>query len=102
MLKIKNKLKQNKQTNKQKNKSHIYAAYKRLILDLKAPANWKWENGDILNMHMDVILIEAIILLWDKLDFKTKTKKRWRRIRHYSTEVYPIIRSNTVNIYALN
>ena len=36
-----------KQTNKKK--THLYAAYKRLIADLKTPADWKWGDGKTLS-----------------------------------------------------
>jgi len=35
------------------NKTHIYAAYKRLILDLKTPPDWKWGDGEPSVMLMD-------------------------------------------------
>ena len=28
-----------------KNKTHLYAAYKRLTLEIKAHSHWKWEDG---------------------------------------------------------
>lgn len=37
-----------------KKKTHIYAAYKRLISDLKAHADWKWEDGETFFMQIDV------------------------------------------------
>ena len=37
-----------------KNETHSYAAYKRLILDLKWLPDWKWEGGESITMFMDL------------------------------------------------
>ena len=35
-----------------KNKTHIYAVYKKLTSDLKTDIDWKWEDGKIYFMQM--------------------------------------------------
>ena len=40
--------------NKLKNKTHLYAAHRKLILDLMTSADWKWEVGETFIMQMDV------------------------------------------------
>ena len=35
-----------------KNKTHIYAVYKKPTLDLKAYIDWKWEDGKLYSMQM--------------------------------------------------
>ena len=39
-----------------KNKANLYAdaAYNRLVLDLKMPADWKWGGGKTFSTPMDV------------------------------------------------
>ena len=36
----------------EKNKTHIYAVYKKPTSNLKTHTEWKWENGKIYSMHM--------------------------------------------------
>ena len=35
-----------------KNKTHIYAVYKKSTLDLKTHIDWKWEDGKIYPKQM--------------------------------------------------
>ena len=35
-----------------KNKTHIYAVYKKSILDFKTRIDWMWEDGKIYSMQM--------------------------------------------------
>ena len=35
-----------------KNKTHIYAVYKKPISDLKTHIDWKWENGKTYSMQI--------------------------------------------------
>ena len=35
-----------------KNKTHIYAVYKKPTSDLKKHKDWKWEDGKIYSMQM--------------------------------------------------
>lgn len=37
-----------------KNKTYLYAAYKRLILDWKTSTDWKWGGGETFNMQMNI------------------------------------------------
>ena len=41
-----------KRLNGYKNKSHIYAVYKKPTSDLKIYIDWKWEDGKIYSMQM--------------------------------------------------
>ena len=36
----------------EKNKTHIYALYKKPTSDLKTHIDWKWEDGKIYSMQM--------------------------------------------------
>ena len=38
----------------EKNKTNLYAAYKKFILDLKGPADWKWGSIETFIMQMNV------------------------------------------------
>ena len=38
--------------NEYKNKSHIYAVYKKPTSDLKTHIDWKWEDGKIYSIQM--------------------------------------------------
>ena len=48
-----------------KNKTHIYAAYRRPTLDLETHTDWKWKNGNQKKAGV-------AILISDKIDFKIK------------------------------
>ena len=37
-----------------KNKTHIYAAYKRLTSDLETHIDWKWGDGKSYSMQMEI------------------------------------------------
>ena len=57
--------------------SHLYAAYKRLILDIKTPADWEWEDGEpFIMLNGCQKKARVAILITDKLDFKIKTVTR--------------------------
>ena len=43
-----------KRLNGYKNKTLIYAAYKRLTLDLKTHTDWKWGHGKRYSMQMEI------------------------------------------------
>ena len=36
-----------------KNKTHIYAVYKKPTSDLKTHIDWKWEDGEMYSMQME-------------------------------------------------
>ena len=59
-----------------KTKIHLYAAYKRLILDLMIPTGWTWGNGDHYLGSRWQKKAGVAILISDKLDFKPKTVTR--------------------------
>ena len=57
----------------------LNAAYKRVILDLKTHADWKWGNGKAsYHSNRSEKKAEVAILTLDKIDFKTKTVTRDR------------------------
>jgi len=39
--------------NEYKNKTHIYAVYKKPTSDLKTYIDWKWEDGKIYSMQLE-------------------------------------------------
>ena len=65
-----------KKNKKQKNKAHKYAAYKRLISDLKTHTDWKWGDGKRYSKQMETKRNWVEILITDKIGFKTKTVTR--------------------------
>ena len=54
-----------------KNKTHIYAVYKKPTSDLKTHINWKWEDGKIYFMQLGRKR-KLAILISDKIDVKIK------------------------------
>ena len=36
-----------------KNKTHVYAVYKKPTLDLKTHIDWKWKDGKVYSMQME-------------------------------------------------
>ena len=44
---------QRQRLNEYKNKTHIYAVYKKPTSDLKSHIDWKWEDGKIYSMQME-------------------------------------------------
>ena len=64
-----------------KNKTHIYAVYKKPTSDLKTHTDWKWEDGKfhaICIFHANGKQKKAgvAILISDKIDLKIKKIKR--------------------------
>ena len=51
-------------------KTYLYAVYKRLILDLKTPSDWKWRT--IYHATGSQKKAGVAILISDKLDFKIR------------------------------
>ena len=58
--------------NRYKNKTHIFAAYKRPTSDLQTHTDWKWEYGKIYSMQMGKNKAGVAILIIDKVDLKIK------------------------------
>ena len=54
-----------------KNKTHIYAVYKKPTSDLKTCINWKWEDEKIYFMQLGSKR-KLAILVSDKIDLKIK------------------------------
>ena len=60
-----------------KNKTPIYAVYKRPISKQGTHTDWKWRAGKkIFNENRDQKKAGVAILISDKIDFKTKAVKR--------------------------
>ena len=59
-----------------KNKTHIYAVYKRTTSDLGTHTDWKWGDGKIFHANGNQKKAEVAILIPDKWDFKIKTVTR--------------------------
>ena len=60
-----------------KNKTHIYAVYKRPTLDLGTHTDWKWgDRKKIFYASGNQKKAGASILISDKIDFKIKTITR--------------------------
>ena len=57
-----------------KNKAHRYAAWMRVISDLKTHTDWKQRAGKRFYMQMETE--SWAVLISDKIDFKTKTAVR--------------------------
>ena len=56
-----------------KNKTHIYAVYKKHTLDLKTHINWKWEDGkNIFHANEKQKKARVAILISHKIDLKIK------------------------------
>ena len=90
--------------NEYKNKSHIYAVYKKPTSDLKTHTDWKWEDGKIYSMKMGSKKKAGVaILISDKIDLKIK-KITWDKEGHYIMIKGSIQEEDItiVNIYAPN
>ena len=60
-----------------KNKTSIYAVYKRPISKQRTHTDWKWRAGkNIFHANRDQKKAGVAILISDKIDFKTKAVKR--------------------------
>ena len=59
--------------NKNKNKIHIYAAYKRLTSDPKTFTDWKWRVEEIFHANGSKNKAGVAILISDKINIKIKT-----------------------------
>ena len=56
-----------------KNKTHVYAVYKKPTLDLKTHIDWKWEDGkNIFHSNAKQKTAGEATLIPDKIDFKIK------------------------------
>ena len=59
--------------NEYKNKTHIYAAYKKPTSDLKIPIDWKMKGWKyIFHVNGKQKKAGVAVLIWDKIDFKIK------------------------------
>ena len=66
--------------NGHKNKTHIYAVYKRLTSDIETHTDRKWEDGKRYSMQMKIIRKSnsLTVLLSDKIGLKIKDTTRDR------------------------
>ena len=63
--------------NRYKNKTHIYAVYKRATSDLGTRTDWKWGDGKRYSMHNGNQKKAGVaILISHRIDFKIKTITR--------------------------
>ena len=87
-----------------KNKTYIYAVYKKPTSDLKTHTDWKWEDGkNIFHANGNKKKAGVIILISEKIDLKIKKITRDKE-GHYIM-IKGSIREEyitTVNIYAPN
>ena len=65
-----------------KNKTRIYAVYKRPTSDLRKHTDWKWGDRKIFQANGNQKKAGVAILISDKIDFKTKTITRQKE-GHY-------------------
>ena len=87
-----------------KNKTHIYAVYKKPTLDLKTYINWKWEDGkNIFHANEKQKKAGVAILISEKIDLKIK-KITGDEEGHYIMTKGSIQEEDItiVNIYAAN
>ena len=88
--------------NRYENKTHLYAAYKRLTSDLKTPQTESEEMQKGINANGNANKARVAILISDKIDFKTKTVTREKE-GHYIMIKGSIQEDITiVNIYVPN
>ena len=59
-----------------KNKTLQYAAYKRLTFGQSTYMNWKWGDGKWFFILLKNRKARVVILILDKIDFKTKAIKK--------------------------
>ena len=59
-----------------KNKTPIYAAYKRPTSKQGIHTDWKWRAGEIFQANRDQKKAGVAMLISDKIDFKTRAVKR--------------------------
>ena len=87
-----------------KNKTRIYAVYKRPTSDLGTHTNWKWGDGKRFFYANGIQKKNGVeILISDKIDFKTKTVTRDKEgyyimIKGWIQEDITIININAPNI----
>ena len=55
-----------------KNKTHLYAAYKKPTSDLGTCTDWKWGDGKIFHANGNQKKAGVAILISDRIDFKIK------------------------------
>ena len=86
-----------------KNKTHIYALYKKLTLDFKTQIDWKWKDRKyIFHANGKQKKARVAILISDKIDLKIKKIARDKE-GHYIMIKGSIQEDITiVNIYAPN
>ena len=86
-----------------KNKTHIYAVYKKPTSDLKTRIDWKWEDEKIFHGSESQKKAGVAILISDKIDLKIKKITRDKE-GHYIMIKGSIQEEDItiVNIYAPN
>ena len=89
-----------------KNKTPIYAAYKRPTSKQGTHTDWKWRAGKRYSMQIETSQNKGgvAILIFDKIDFKTKVVKRDKE-GHYIVLIKGSIQEKDItiiNVYAPN
>ena len=90
--------------NEHKNKTKIYATYKRLTSDLNKHVDLKWEDGKMYSMQMEMKKkVGLAIFKTDKIDLKTKSLTGDKE-EHYIMIKGSIYQEEitVLNIYATN
>ena len=90
--------------NRYKNKTHIYAVYKRPTSDLGTHTNWRWRDGKkIFHANGNQKKAGVAIFVSDKIDFKIKTVTRDKE-GHYIMIKGSIQEEDitVINVYAPN
>ena len=63
-----------------KNKTYIYAVYKKPTSDLKTHIDWKWEDGKYIpHVNGKQKKVRVAILISDKIDLKIKNLQEIRK-----------------------
>ena len=86
-----------------KNKTPIYAVYKRPTSNLGTHTDWEWGMEKIFHANGDQKKVGVAILIFNKIEFKTKAVKRDKE-GHYIM-IKGLIQEEditTINIYASN
>ena len=89
--------------NEYKNKTHIYAVYKKPTTDWKTHIDWKWEDGKYIHANRKQNKAGAATFISDKIDLKIKKIIRDKE-GHYIMIKGSIQKEDTtiVSIYAPN
>ena len=74
--------------NEHKNKTHTYAIYKKPISDQRTHTKWKWGDGKIYSIQMEIESRSSNIHT-DIMDFKIKTLTRDKEGHYKMSRINP-------------